>query len=164
TSGTALSDSTVSKENVISNLGLVRRLSGNIVLAFDADRAGANATIRAGKIALSLGMDVKVAELPEGIDPADLIVKQGVAKWKEAIKNSKHLIEFLLNKTLKDVKNDPRKARLDSARQVGKEIKEKILPFINAIESSIEKMHFITLVGNASGIPESALREDLKKV
>ena len=73
TSGTALSDSTVSKENVVSNLGLIRRLSANIVLAFDADKAGANATIRAGKIALSLGMDVKVVEMPEGVDPADLI-------------------------------------------------------------------------------------------
>ena len=47
TSGTALSDSTVSKENVISNLGLIRRLSSNIVLAFDADKAGFNAANRA---------------------------------------------------------------------------------------------------------------------
>src|SRR3989344_5546489 len=43
TSGTALSDSTVSKENVVSNLGLLRRLSTNIVLAFDGDSAGLNA-------------------------------------------------------------------------------------------------------------------------
>ena len=61
TSGTALSDSTVSKENAVSNLGLVRRLTDNIVLAFDADKAGFAASNRAGKIALSLGMDVKVA-------------------------------------------------------------------------------------------------------
>ncbi len=160
TSGTALSDSTVSKENVVSNLGLVRRLSQNIVLAFDADKAGANATIRAGKIALSLGMDVKVVEMPEGIDPADLISQNspvaGPLAWREAIKNSKHLIEFLLNKTLKNSNGDARKA--------GREIKEKILPFVNALESSIEKSHFITLISSKSGIPASALLEDLKKV
>ncbi|MSU44801.1 DNA primase, partial [Candidatus Nomurabacteria bacterium] len=156
TSGTALSDSTISKENVISNLGLVRRLALNIVLAFDADRAGASATIRAGKIALTLGMDVKVVDLPEGIDPADLIRKEGASAWKEAIKNSKHIIEFLLNKSLKNRENDPRK--------VGREIKEKILPFINSLESSIEKMHFVTLISNKSGISEKALLEDLKKV
>ena len=156
TSGTALSDSTVSKENVVSNLGLIRRLSGNLVLAFDADKAGANATIRAGKIALSLGMDVKVVEMPEGVDPADLISKSGADAWKEAIKNSKHIIEFLLNKVLKNSGGDMRKA--------GREIKAVILPFVNALESSIEKMHFVKKISDLSGIPQSALQDDLKKI
>ena len=83
TSGTALSDATVSKENAISNLGLVRRLSPNIVLAFDGDKAGISATERAGKIALSLGMDVKVALMPVDTDPADLILKEGNEAWKK---------------------------------------------------------------------------------
>jgi len=87
-SGTALSDSTISKENAVSNLGLIKRLSNNLVLGFDGDKAGINATKRAGKIALSLGMDVKVALLPEGIDPADLISKNGPEDWKLAVKNS----------------------------------------------------------------------------
>ena len=58
-SGTALSDTTVSKDNVVSNLGLVRRLSNNIVLAYDADKAGLNASNRAASIALSLGHGCK---------------------------------------------------------------------------------------------------------
>ena len=65
TSGTALADSTLSKENTVSNLGLIRRLTPNVVLAFDADKAGFNASLRAGRIALSLGMDVKVASMLE---------------------------------------------------------------------------------------------------
>src|SRR3989339_207803 len=156
TSGTALSDSTVSKENVVSNLGLVRRLSPNIVLAFDADRAGANATIRAGRIALSLGMDVKVVDMPEDVDPADLIGKTGADAWREAIKNSRHIIEFLLLKVLKSCEGDMRKA--------GREIKEKILPFVNALQSSIEKTFFIKKISDSSDISESALQDDLKKI
>ncbi|TSC77675.1 MAG: DNA primase [Parcubacteria group bacterium Gr01-1014_24] len=160
TSGTALSDSTVSKENVISNLGLIRRLSPNIVLAFDADKAGFNASNRAGRIALSLGMDVKVAFMPEGMDPADLISQNGSLAgpdaWRLAIRNSKHIIEFLLEKVLKDSGGDTRKA--------GRGIKEKILPYVDALESSIEKMHFIKKISDASGIPESALKDDLKTI
>ncbi len=156
TSGTALSDSTISKEKVVSNLGLIRRLSSNLVLAFDADKAGANATIRAGKIALSLGMDVKVADLPPGIDPADLISKGRVDAWRQVIKDSKHIIEFLLNKILKNYNNDMRKA--------GREIKEKILPFVSALESSIEKMHFLKRISDLSGIAQNALQDDLKKI
>ena len=156
TSGTALSDSTISKEKVVSNLGLIRRLSGNLVLGFDADKAGANATTRAGKIALSLGMDVKVVEMPEGVDPADLISKSGADKWREAIKNARHIIEFLLNKILKNSSGDMRKA--------GREIKEKILPFVNALESSIEKTYFLKKTSELSGIAQSALQDDLNKV
>lgn len=156
TSGTALSDSTVSKENVVSNLGLIRRLSENLVLSFDADKAGASATVRAGKIALSLGMDVKVVDMPEGVDPADLISKSGADAWREAIKNSKHIIEFLLGKAVKESRSDARKA--------GRAIKEKILPFVNALESSIEKMHFVKKISEQSDIPVSALEEDLKRI
>lgn len=156
TSGTALSDTTLSRENVISNLGLVRRLSPNIVLAFDGDSAGLAATLRAARVALSLGMDVKIAALPGGIDPADLISKKGSLAWKEAIKNSKHIIEFVLEKVLDNHSKDARKA--------GREIKEKVLPFVDALESSIEKMHFIRKISDASGISENALTEDLKKL
>jgi DNA primase len=166
TSGTALTDATVSKENLVSNLGLIRRLSGNIVLAFDADKAGINASTRASKIALSLDMDVKVASLPEGIDPADLIsrghsqmgeAKSGPEAWHEAIRNSKHIIEFLLAKILADnTKND--------GRYIGREIKERILPYVDSINSAIEKSHFIKLISDKSQIPEEALKSDLKKV
>ncbi|HEY4503215.1 MAG TPA: DNA primase [Candidatus Paceibacterota bacterium] len=155
TSGTALADSTETKDSTVSNLGLIRRLSDNLVLAFDGDKAGLNASLRAGRIALSLGMDVKVADMPEGVDPADLISKEGVPAWKEAVKKSKHIIEFLLEKVLRST---------EDSRKVGREIKDKILPFISALESSIEKMHFIKKISDRSGIPESALGDDLKKV
>lgn len=156
TSGTALSESVVSKENVVSNLGLLRRLSENIVLAFDADKAGINAYERAGKIALSLSMDVKVANIKEGMDPADLISKEGVEAWREAIRGSKHIIEFLLNRIIKKTNND--------TRLVGREVKEKLLPFVNFIDSAIEKAHFIKMISDTAGIAESALLQDLKKV
>jgi DNA primase len=156
TSGTALSDSTVSKENVVSNLGLVRRLSPNIVLAFDADKAGFNASNRAGRIALSLGMDVKVASMGEGMDPADLISKKGSEAWKEVIRNSKHIIEFLLDMAMKNSKGDMRK--------VGRVIKESILPYVDALSSSIEKSHFIKKISDISGVPQSALQDDLKTI
>ncbi len=156
TSGTALSDSEMSRENVVSNLGLVRRLSNNLVLAFDGDKAGISATNRAGKIALSLGMDVKIAILPEGLDPADLIFKNGTDAWKTAIKNSKHIIEFLLEKILKNFDGD--------SRRIGREVKEKILPYINALSSSIEKAHFLKRTSDLTSISINALEEDLKRI
>lgn len=155
-SGTAMTDKLMSKENMINNLGLVCRLSKNIVLAYDADKAGVNASNRFAKIALSLDMDVKVASIPEGVDPADLILKHGPEAWREAIRNSQHFISFMLERIIKDANGDTRK--------VGKGIVERLLSFVNDLESSIEKSHFITLISNKSGISENALIEDLKKV
>jgi DNA primase len=141
---------------VVSNLGLIRRLSDNIVLAFDGDKAGFNASNRAGKIALALGMDVKVAQMAEDVDPADLILKSGVDAWKEAIRKSKHIIEFVLDKIVKNANGDVRK--------MGRDIKEEVLPYVDALGSSIEKVHFLKRISDISGIKESALEEDLKKI
>ena len=107
-SGTALT---------VEHMNLLKRMSENVVLAFDADSAGLKASIRAGKIALSLGMDVKLVSLPNEIDPADLILREGQEGWRGTIRNSKHIIEFLLEKISENIP-DKRKA--------GKEIKEKL--------------------------------------
>jgi DNA primase len=102
-------------------------------------------------------MDVKVASLPEGVDPADLISKNGKEAWNEAIRNSKHIIEFLLNRILNNkTKND--------SRYIGREIKERILPYVDSINSSIEKSHFIKLISDKAQISEQALKDDLKKI
>lgn len=156
TSGTALTDSVFSKENIVSSLGLIRRISSNLVLAFDADKAGIGASERASKIALSLGMDVKAAIMPEGTDPADLISKSGPEVWKKAIRESKHIIEFLLLKLLDKKQKDP--------RYLGREIKEKILPYVASLDSAIEKAHFLKKISEVSGISESALEDDMGKI
>ena len=144
------------RENIINNLGLICRLSKNIVLAYDADKAGVKASNRFAKIALAIGMDVKVASIPDGFDPADIISKRGADAWREAIRNSKHFIDFMLERILKEASGDGRKA--------GKGIRELLLPFVNDLESSIEKSHFVAQISNKSGITEKALWEDLKKV
>ena len=48
-------------------------------------------------------------------------------------------------------------------RKIGREIKDKILPYVDSLTSSIEKMHFIKKINDVSGIPISALEDDLKK-
>ena len=78
TSGTALTPNQIDQ---------LKRISNNIVVAYDADEAGMNASEKVWKLALSRGMDVKVAEFPEGDDPAE-IIKVDSLKWKEIIKKS----------------------------------------------------------------------------
>ncbi|MEK7175508.1 MAG: DNA primase [Patescibacteria group bacterium] len=157
TSGTALTGSSELVNGVVNNLGIIKRLSPNIVFVFDADEAGFNASMRAAKIALSLDMNVKAAQIPDNLDPADLISQKGVDSWKEIIKNAKHIIEFLMDKFISNSssKNDVLKIKL--------EIEKKVLPYLEYINSPVKKSHFITLIADKSGIREEDIREIIKK-
>ena len=59
-SGTALT---------INQINLVRRLTKNVTLLFDSDKAGVNATERAVEHLLSQGMNIDICILPDGEDP-----------------------------------------------------------------------------------------------
>jgi len=132
----------------------LKRLSNRIIFVFDGDEAGFGAAIKSSAKALQLGFEVKLAELPEGTDPADIIAKD-LESWKEAIKNSKHLIDFHLDKLLS--------IKLDS-RQLAKEVQKKILPHLVNIESSIEQSHFVSQISKRTQIREEAIWDDLRKM
>lgn len=151
-SGTAFGDN-VDHESKISNLGLVRRISPNIIFAFDGDNAGSRACARAALVALSLDMQVKVATLPEGKDPAD-IIRDNVDTWKEIIKNSVNIITFYTNKIV---------GKSNDLRTRGKYIVETIFPFLLKINSSIECSSYISDIASKTGINEKSIIEDFEK-
>jgi len=152
-SGTAFTDSTLDHQNKINNLGLVRRLSNNIIFAYDGDEAGIRAASRSAMIALSLDMQVKVAVLPIGQDPADLI-KANILAWKDIIKNSVNIISFHLDRICQ--------AKTD-LRLKGKQIREIIFPFLRIINSSIERSAYIQEIKTKTGISEVAILDDFEK-
>ena len=163
-SGTALSDRTSQRDSYlpensqsegearINNLGLIRRLSPNVIFAFDGDSAGIRAAGRSALIALSLDMQVKVAIMPEGQDPADIILKNP-NDWKEIIKNSVDIVSFHLNRICQNT---------EDLRLRGKQIREIIFPFLSMIKSSIEKSTYISLIYKRTGISENAIMEDFE--
>lgn len=153
-SGTALSDEGISRDGVVNNLGLIRRLSPNVIIAFDADQAGRKAAMRASGIALSLGMDVKIADIVGGKDPADL-VKENVDSWKNVLRQAKPVIEFELMNVLKEVTD---------SRKVARELRERVFPFISLIESSTDKSFFVKMVADRANIDEQAVWEDVRTV
>ncbi|MDR3557917.1 MAG: DNA primase [Candidatus Pacebacteria bacterium] len=165
-SGTALADDTISREQVTNNLGIVRRLSPNLLIAFDSDKAGHNAALRAAKIALNLGMDVKIADIEGGKDPADLVLANP-ENWKETLRHSKPIVEFVLDNILKEMGSSgvpsAGKTKLDP-RKLPAAIREKVLPFIVEVSGSMERSHWIKMIHTKTGLSEDAIREDLKSV
>jgi len=151
-SGTALTDEAFNENGAISNLGLVRRLSPNVIIAFDSDAAGRKAALRAAGIGLSLGMDVKIADIVGGKDPADL-VKEDVNKWRDALKGAKPIVEFELGNVLRD---NP------DARKVPRALKDRVFPFLARMDSQMDKSHFVKMIADEAHIAEDAVWQDLR--
>ncbi|MBX4210413.1 DNA primase [Candidatus Parcubacteria bacterium] len=145
TSGTALT---------LSQITRLKRLSPRIIMAFDPDEAGLRASFKNAELALANGMEVKVATLPKGQDPADLVVSD-IENWKTVLKNSKHLIDFALDRVLSEEKDK---------RKQGKQISARILPYIAMLDSRVEQSHFISEISEKAHIKEDALWDDLKRV
>lgn len=144
-SGTALTD---------DHLNIINRLSNNVVMAYDADRAGIASVGKSARLALLRGMDVKIVALPSGVDPAD-IVKDDPAKWKKAIKEAKHVVEFYLD-ILTSGENDKRKLQL--------KVRDTVLPYISVISNKMDRAHFVSVISSRLSIPEEPIWDELKKV
>lgn len=152
-SGTALTDEAFSQSGAVSNLGLVRRLSPNVIIAFDSDSAGRKAALRAAGIALTLGMDVKIADIVGGKDPADL-VKEDVQKWRDALKNAAPVIAFEIGNVLREVEGE---------RNVLKAFVTRVYPLVLNISSRSDRDYWIkTIVEKAPSLKEENIREDLR--
>lgn len=133
---------------------LLQRLSNRVVLALDADRAGINAVKRSAEIMLARGIDLKVARIHGGKDPADL-VQEDPKLLKKDIGESKHVIEFLLD-ILKEECQDERKLKIRA--------RDEILPFVLRLDSQIEQDHFIGIVATAIGTQAEAVRLEVARL
>lgn len=135
----------------------LERLSSNVLLALDADRAGLNAMKKSAELMLPKGMDVKVLSIPEGEDPADLI-KTDVKKFKSLVGNAKHVIEFLIEK-VKEEETDERKIKLRTYKE--------IVPLLALIPNKIDQEYFIEKVAKIIDTTSDAIRfevnESIKK-
>lgn len=80
------------------HLQLLWRMSPDPILCFDGDKAGLKAAERAADIVmphLKPGFTVKIATLPEGQDPDDLIKAQGRAAFADVLDRARSLSDVI---------------------------------------------------------------------
>ena len=73
---------------------LLKRYTQNVIVLFDPDAAGIKAALRGGLILMSEGLFVKVASLPEGLDPDEFIIKYGKESFEQVLRNAQELVAF----------------------------------------------------------------------
>jgi DNA primase len=101
---------------------------GTVFLALDADRAGREAMLRAARLAEDRGVDLRVIDMPEGTDPADLVNQGGADAFKERMDRAAPMIEFQVRRVLADADLDTPSGRdqaLGEARKLISAVPER---------------------------------------
>lgn len=140
TSGTAVSESI--QDDATAQLAVLARLTPQLFLAFDGDKAGQKALRHAATVALGLGMNPKVVALPEGVDPADYFLGQSTDDWKELLKKSQHFIMHELSVLVREETSPHGAVRL---------LRERIFPYLAKVLSPIERNMYLEQIARELG-------------
>jgi DNA primase len=107
TCGTALTE---------DHIRLLKRFTNRIVLAFDADGAGQSAAARVYEWETKHDLDVVVADLPDGVDPADL-ARRDPERLATAVRDARPFLGFRVERVLGagDVRTPEGRARTAEA-------------------------------------------------
>jgi len=146
TSGTALS---------LPQLKLIKRYTSNIAFAFDQDKAGLEATMRAIELAQETDLDIKIITIPEGKDPDDCI-REAPEKWKEAISSAMPVMDFYFAYALK--------THDKNTLEVRKGIMNLLLSLIKQYSSEVEQNEYLERLALELKTDVKLLWNDLKKV
>ncbi len=97
---------TIGIKNVVATMGtaitkehanLLMKLSKNIVLCFDGDKAGEKATISALDALEKIGITPKIIRLEDNLDPDDYIIKKGSDAYLTHLNNPMSSVVFKIN-------------------------------------------------------------------
>ncbi len=108
---------------------LLRRFTTRVVIAYDGDDAGRNATLRAAPILLSAGLTVSALDLQGEKDPDSLVQKYGVDRFLEVLGNATDIFEFALKEWAGDVKNLSGREKADRV--------EAFVPLLSAVTDPV---------------------------
>jgi DNA primase len=130
---------------------LARRYVDEVVILFDGDEAGAAAAQRAlANLVGEQGLAVKVARLPDGMDP-DEAVRKDPALLERALDEAEDVIAFLIEETLRGY---------DRSSPVGRERAIRAaIRLLGRIDDSIRMFTELRQVAHRFGLPEDVLRE-----
>ena len=97
---------TIGIKNVVATMGtaitkehaeLIKKLSKNVVLCFDGDKAGEKATKRALEALEKIGINPKIIRLENDLDPDDYIIKKGKEAYLNHLNNAMSSLEFKID-------------------------------------------------------------------
>lgn len=139
-------------ENVVASLGtaftkdqirLLQNASSNVVLSFDADEAGQNATLKVGRLLLEHRLNVSVVVNTLGKDPDEILRSHSKEVLSTMVDKRVGFTEFLFENSLKrlDLQNYTQK----------KEFARLMMGELPRLKDAFDQAHFLERLQNTTG-------------
>ncbi len=149
-------------DNAVASLGtslteeqaaLMTRYADQIVLIYDGDKAGQNATQRAIPILEKAGLQVKVLQLRDAKDPDEFLKKFGPDKFRILLEESANRVEYQLNAIFKkyDLRIDEQKVAY---------LRESA-DLLSTLSSPVQREVYAGRVAEAAGIAMDAMKLEI---
>ena len=149
-------------ENVVSSSGtaltveqikLIKRLTENVTILFDGDKAGIKASFRSIDMLLSESMNIRVLLFPDGDDP-DSFARKHPQEYVENFiqKEAKDFIDFKAEILLKEAGDDPIK-KAESIRDIVKSV--------GFVQNALKQEVYLKEVSNKFQLSEQSLFNEL---
>ncbi|MBI5209451.1 MAG: DNA primase [Elusimicrobia bacterium] len=135
---------------------LLSRYASKVAVVFDADAAGLSAAVRGAETLLQAGLEVRVATVPEGKDPDELLQRSGVEPFKKCLAEAPDLVEFRTGLALKG-----RPAELDPATKSA--IAREVMTTIAQCPDEVLKAEWVRRLAQRLRTDEEALLRQLHR-
>ena len=135
---------------------LLKRYSENVIVLFDPDAAGIRAALRGALILIENGLFVKVAALPEGLDPDEYIAKYGKEAFEKVLNGAQDLIEFHTRLQL-DLYTQPLKPQDKTA------VVSELVETIAKQPDEIVRREWIKYVAEQTGVDEELVIDRMRQ-
>ena len=127
TAGTAMTE---------QHIRAVKRLTGDVRLAYDGDKAGVAATERAITLASQAGVELTIISLPEQYKDPDELIQTDASLWQRAIDTAEPAVDWILRQYA---------ARLDLGTAAGKRnFTTAALGVIRLLSDPVEQEYYLT--------------------
>ncbi|MFW5991845.1 MAG: DNA primase [Halanaerobiaceae bacterium] len=149
-------------ENVVASLGtaltssqarLLNRYASTAYIAYDADAAGARATMRGLDILKQAGLKVKVIQLNEEEDPDDYIREHGQQAFLQKRNQALNLGDYKLKQTIGD------KDLADPEKKI--ETAQKVVEMLVSISDPVEREIYLQKAAEKLDIAPDVLKEKM---
>lgn len=147
TAGTAVTE---------NHLRALSRLTLDVRLCFDTDKAGLAATERAIGLANNLGINLGIINLPEDFKDPDEVVQKDVKLWKLAINSPIDAVQWLLDQYSKKFDLNTAEGKRRST--------DRAIEVVSAIDDPVIKEHYLKKISERTGASLDALTKKLNKI
>lgn len=150
-------------ENVVATCGtalgerhveLLSRFAQRAVLSFDSDEAGARAAERASAFQERFPVQTFVMIMPDGLDPAEFVVKHGPNAVRTAASGARPLVEYMIRRTV---------GRHDLSSVEGRSAAvAEALPLLDQLTDPVRRSEYAGLLADQAGVSEVSVVRSLQ--